>query len=140
MAITKQSMHAGSEENPTMTEADLLRTTERKRLRALVEANMDVADQLHAEDFQLITPGGGSLSKEHYLGSVASGRINYLLWEPEEMEVRLHGLMAVIRYQAQIEIITGGKKLPLGRYWHTDSYEKREGHWQAVWSQATEIK
>lgn len=140
MTITGQSTHADGEDNPSATEEDVVRTTERERLRALVEVNMDVAHQLHTEDFQLITPGGSSLTKEQYLGKVASGSINYLLWEPEEIDVRLHGRMAVIRYQAQIEIIIGGKKLPLGHYWHTDFYEKHTGRWQAVWSQATQIK
>ena len=133
MAITAQNIGERDE-------ADFLRATERERLGALVEANMDVAYQLHAEDFQLITPGGNSLSKEQYLERVASGSINYLLWEPETINVRLHGQMAVIRYQAQIEIITSGKKLPRQHTWHTDSYEKRGGRWQVVWSQATEIK
>ena len=37
-------------------EADQIRAIEHKRLRALVEADMEVARKLHAEDFQLITP------------------------------------------------------------------------------------
>jgi len=121
-------------------EADLLRATERERLRALVEANMDVARQLHADDFQLISPAGASISKEQYLGGIASGEIDYLVWKPESIDVRLHGQMAIIRYQSQLEIIVGGQKVPLRRYWHTDSYEKRDGRWQVVWSQATEIQ
>ena len=122
-------------------EADLLRETERNRLRSLVEVDMTLADQLHADDFQLITPGGSALSKEQYLGSVESGKLNYLVWNPESISVRLHGDMAALRYEAEIEVFTAsGQKIPLSRYWHTDFYEKREGHWQAVWSQATEIK
>lgn len=58
-------------------EADLLRATERQRLRALVEVNIAFANQLHADDFQLIPPSGRPLSKEEYLGAVASGVINY---------------------------------------------------------------
>jgi len=46
----------------------------------------------------------------------------------------------MLRYQAQLEIIVGGQKAPLHRYWHTDSYEKCNGCWPVVWSQATEIK
>jgi hypothetical protein len=49
-------------------EADLIRATERERLRALVEANMEVAPQLHEEDFQLINPHSDSLSREQDLG------------------------------------------------------------------------
>jgi uncharacterized protein DUF4440 len=49
-------------------EADLIRAMERERLRALVEANVPRARQLHADDFQLINPLGGALSKAGILG------------------------------------------------------------------------
>jgi len=124
----------------SIAEMELLRATERKRLQSLVEANMEVANQLHADDFQLINPLGGALSKEQYLGWIASGEINYLRWEPEEIAVRQHGELAILRYQAQMEIIVYGQKAPLHRLWHTDAYEKRDGRWQVVWSQATDIK
>ena len=124
--------------NPKV-EADLIRATERERIRALVEANMEVVRQLHADDFQLINPRGQSLSKEQYLGGIASGDLDYLVWEPESIEVRLYDQAAVIRYQSQLEIVVQGQKVPRQRYWHTDSYEKRNGRWQVVWSQATGI-
>ncbi|HEU5326140.1 MAG TPA: nuclear transport factor 2 family protein, partial [Candidatus Limnocylindria bacterium] len=43
--------------------AALLEATERRRLRALVDADLPTADALHADDYELITPGGSSLSK-----------------------------------------------------------------------------
>lgn len=121
-------------------EADRIRATERTRLRALVDGDMTVARPLHAPDFQLITPVGSALSKEQYLGAIAAGQLNYLLWEPESIEVRLHGPVALIRYRAQLEVIFAGHHVPACRYWHTDAYEQRDGDWQVVWSQATEIK
>jgi hypothetical protein len=54
-------------------EADSLRATERERLRALVAADVARARDLHADDFQLINPRGGVLTKEQYLGGIASG-------------------------------------------------------------------
>ena len=119
-------------------QTDQIRAIEYQRLRALMEADMEVARQLHADDFQLINPSGESLSKEQYLGAVASGEIDYLVWEPEAIEVRLSGEMALIRYSSRLELVAGGQGIPLRHYWHTDSYERREGHWQAVWWQATE--
>lgn len=122
-----------------MAEIELIRTTERERLRAMVEADMDVANQLHADDFQLINPVGMAFSKEVYLGDVASGFVDYLIWEPEtEIDVRLNGEMAVIRYQALMDIVVGGGEKETLHLWHTDTYEKRDGRWQVVWSQATE--
>lgn len=122
-------------------DADLIRATERERLRALLDANVALARQLHADDFQLINPRGESLSKEEYLEGIVSGQLNYLVWEPvSPIEVRVYGKAAVIRYQSDLEIVVKGQKVPRNRYWHTDAYEKRDGRWQIVWSQATGIQ
>ena len=117
-----------------------LRATERQRLRSLVDADVTRARELHADDFQLINPSGAALSKEQYLGQIASGELDYLIWEPDPIQVRLHGDAAVIRYQARAQATFAGRKTALGRFWHTDVYEKRGGRWQVVWSQATQIQ
>lgn len=121
-------------------DADVLRAIERERLRALVSADVARARQLHADDFQLINPLGGVLSKEEYLGGIGSGQLHYLFWEPEPIAVRVYGNVAVIRYQSQLEVVVQGRHIPRQRYWHTDLYEQREGQWQVVWSQATGIQ
>lgn len=65
-------------EAPTTPEtAAVIRDIERRRLRSLVEADVVTADALHAADFQLVNPSGGVWSKEHYLGGIASGSIDY---------------------------------------------------------------
>ena len=120
---------------------DTIRATERERLRALVDAEMDTANRLHADDFQLVNPGGGTLSKAEYLGGIGSGGIDYLVFEPaSEIAVRLYAQAALIRYRSDLEIVVGGESIPRGNYWHTDLYEQRDGRWQVVWSQATAIR
>jgi uncharacterized protein DUF4440 len=114
-----------------------LAEVERQRLRALVDADLTAADQLHADEFQLITPGGDSLTKEEYLAGIASGEIDYVMWEPEQIEERVCGDAGCLRYRSMIEIIVGGHELGRTRCWHTDYYEKRGESWQIVWSQAT---
>jgi hypothetical protein len=121
-------------------EVDELRTAERARLRSLVEADIETARRLHADDFQLVSPSGATLSKEQYLGQVASGELDYVTWEPETIDVRSYGDGAVLRYRAQAQAIFGGQRVPLRSFWHMDVYEKRNGRWQAVWSQATLIQ
>jgi hypothetical protein len=118
-------------------DAELLRSTERERLRALVTGDVDRAGQLHADDFQLINPLGGALSKAQYLGGISSGQIHYLYWEPGSIAVRVYGDVAVIRYQSQLEIVVQGRHIPRQRYWHTDLYERHGMQWQVVWSHAT---
>jgi len=129
-----------SARHPVEAEADRIRDLERRRLRALVESDMESARQLHAPDFQLITPRGGALSREQYLAAVADGEIRYLVWEPGPMEVRVHDGVALIRYKALLQLASGPHVRPSFQCWHTDSYEKRDGRWQVVWSQATRIE
>ena len=121
--------------------AQQIRAVEHQRLRALVGADMEAARRLHANDFQLINPLGGSLSKDQYLGAIAAGEIAYLMWEPGPIEVKLYGEAAAIRYQAELRIkVKAIPDAPSGRFWHTDLYERRNGLWEVVWSQATQIR
>lgn len=120
--------------------ADLLRSTERARLRALVEADITTADALHADDYQLIPPGGFTMSRADYLGGIADGSLRYRRFEADgEVRVRVWGSAAALRYEAMIEVEHGGSTYR-DRCWHTDIYELRDGRWQAVWSQATRIR
>lgn len=131
----------GSPARPSRGEAELLRATERERLRALVEVDMEVARRLHADDFQLITPTGVVLSKDGYLGMVASGELDYRVWEPDSpIDVRVYGPVALIRYRSRLDNVDGGHHVGLRHYWHTDTYEQRDEQWQVVWSHATEIR
>ena len=138
VVVTTSSFSCRSASN-LMGEANLIRTTERQRLQALVDGDLEQARQLHADDFQLINPVGASSTKEEYLGAIASGEIDYLRWEPGEFEVRVYGEGAIIRYRSQLQIVIGGRDMGMRPHWHTDSYEKRDGRWQVVWSQATTI-
>ena len=118
---------------------EALRESERQRLAALVERKMDVADALHADDYELITPGGAALSKRDYLSGIASGALRYRRFEPDgEIAVRVWGSAAALRYQVLIDIDWEGGR-DSGRFWHTDIYELTGDRWQAVWSQATRI-
>ena len=132
-------MDKSSREGDTQdqSEAEGLRVTERERLRALVAADLARASQLHADDFQLINPLGGVLSKQQYLGGIGSGQLKYLFWEPGSIAVRVYGDSAAIRYPSELEVVVQGRHIPRQRYWHTDLYERRDGQWQVVWSHAT---
>lgn len=101
---------------------------------------MATADALHADDYQLITPGGVTLSKAEYLGGIADGTVAYRRFEPDgEVEVRVWGTAAAVRYPVAIRVEADGTPYD-DRCWHTDIYELRDGRWLAVWSQATRIR
>ena len=116
---------------------DDFRSLERTRLRALVKRNMELARQLHASEFHLITPRGSTHTRESYLGAVEAGDLVYVKWEAAAILVRLLGSVALLRYQAELEIRGSTGDSSSFSCWHTDSYELHDGLWQVVWSQAT---
>ena len=121
-------------------EAEQLRTIERERLRALVAADMAVARPLHADDFQLITPTGRPFSKEQYLGAITSGVIRYLKWEPEERSpcaCTARSPSCATRRTSKWATRTNQRSSIAGI---STPMNKRDGRWQVVWSQATEIR
>ncbi len=120
-------------------DAALLGDIERKRLRSLVDVNLEVAESLHADDYQLITPRGIALTKSEYLGSIASGELNYSVFEPlSEIAVWGDDQIALLRYKARIAFHDPQPRTPLV-CWHTDCYRVNDANWQVVWSQATAI-
>ncbi len=129
-----------STQSQIASEEALVRQTERERVRLLVAGDVDRARQFHADEFQLINPAGRAFSRDQYLRSLANGYLDYLSWEPATIDVRLAGNAATIRYRSELEVSLGGVLQPRRGHWHIDHYEKRDGRWQVVWSQATEIK
>ncbi|WP_414690664.1 nuclear transport factor 2 family protein [Nocardioides sp.] len=116
---------------------DLVPPLERDRLRALVDADISTAERMHADDYQLVPPGGGAISKSEYLGAIASGDFRYATFEPaSELAVLVGRDMVALRYRAHIEAHFG-ESSDEGEFWHTDVWQLRPDGWQVVWSQAT---
>lgn len=121
----------------TTPDADHFRALETQRTRALVARDMPVIERLHAPGYQLVTPAGKVFDRARYLAALAQGPF-YAGWELGAIELRLSAQMALLRYQATLSFPSGRQVV----CWHTDSYEPTGpgGAWQAVWSQATELK
>ncbi len=114
-----------------------LERLERARLRALVEHDLDTAAALHGDDYELITPGGAVVSRSAYLDAIAAGDLRYDVFEPSgPIRARVHADIAILRYRARVHVAWEGGS-DVAELWHTDYWERRGEHWQAVWSQAT---
>ena len=122
-----------------VSSADDFRSLERARLESLVGRDMELAQALHSPDFHLVTPGGKTRSRESYLTAVRTGAITYLKWQAAEIMVRQFGDVALLRYQAELEMPSQAGGTSSFVCWHTDSYELQNGLWQVVFSQATRI-
>jgi hypothetical protein len=123
----------------TPNEADQVRATERTRLHALVAADVTLARSLMADDAQVVNPLGGTLEPDDYMAALASGDIDYLVFEPTSpIVVRLHGGSAALRFQVSFDLVVFGRHLTHAA-WLTELYERQHGRWQLVWEQATAI-
>jgi Domain of unknown function (DUF4440) len=65
--------------------------------------SMNGRKQLHAENFELVNPGGATFSKDRYLGAMTSGELDYVVCEVDSpMRVRVRADAAVIRSSSSI--------------------------------------
>jgi hypothetical protein len=117
-----------------------LEQQERRRLAALVAADSALLDDLHADDFILVNPGGGEWDRAFYLGGIADGSIDYRRFEAvTPVQVMAGDGVAVVRYGSAIEIAVDGGPYVALEAWHLDCYrhDERSNRWRCVWSQAT---
>jgi hypothetical protein len=122
------------------SEADRLRTLERTRVQALVDADTQTARKLIAPDFQLINPAGGTSGRDDYMDAVDAGVIDYLEFKPvSPIAVRLSGDSAALRYQVSFALVVGFDTHVKHEGRITELWERRHGRWQIVWEQATAI-
>ena len=118
--------------------ADQLRQIELGRDQALVTGDRSYLDRVIADDYHLVDPFGGIDDKAAEVKSAGSGF--YLSLTPGPISVRRAGKeAAILRYQIAAVVKLHGAPFQ-ARFWHTDYYERRNGRWQVVWSQSTEIK
>ncbi len=122
----------------SLTEDDLA-TVERARLRAIVDADALVLQDLHHTEFALCSPDGSIWDKATYVGGLCNGSVSYSRFEPiTPIEVLRSGDLAVLRYRSLIDLRTprGGGHLEC---WHVDTYVRgADGTWRCRWSQATD--
>ena len=120
--------------NKNASDIEILKNLELTRLKSLVDANIEIAKPLHADDFQLITPDGSEYDKQQYLGQIESGVLDYKIWEADTIHIKMYDNVAVLRYNDKdFKVYIDGELAKSGILKHTNLYEKRNGQWQIVW-------
>jgi Domain of unknown function (DUF4440) len=134
VAVATPIAIAGTASSP----ADQVRTAERALFRAVVAHDTHAAGALLAPDFQLIDVTGTAETRAEDLTNIG-GQIDFVKENPvSPIRVRVHGESAVARVKVHLKVMAGGQTLE-GGAWNTDLLERRQGHWQLVWSQTTAI-
>jgi ketosteroid isomerase-like protein len=122
--------------------AAAVKALELQRVRALLEADLEVAERLHAPDYQVVDPRGGTHTRDEYLAGVATGALDYRRFEAvTEIEVMASGDLAVLHYRSGIDILVAGLAPQSLEAWQTVCYRRTGGdaRWQVVWQQETAV-
>jgi Domain of unknown function (DUF4440) len=122
----------------TASQAEQVRTLERTRLKAMVDADTATVSRLLAPDFQGINVRGVNDGRNGTLATIG-GAVDFISITPvTPITVRMYGNTAAARFQVAFVVVAGPDRLE-HRGWFTDLLEKRAGKWQLVWSQTTAV-
>ncbi len=116
-----------------------VKALELQRFDAMVKGDTVLLERMLAEDLTYTHTTGAVDSKARFLESLASGRLRYLAFKPDGVEVRLFGeATAVVTGRIDARVVANGKESSfLARY--TSIYVKRHGHWLLAAWQATRL-
>jgi hypothetical protein len=131
-SITATTAHTAS------PAGEQVRTLERTRLKAMVDADTTTVGRLLAADFQGINVAGVNDGRSGTLATIGGG-VDFVSITPvTSIKVRLYGNTAVARFEVAFVVVAGPDRVE-HRGWFTDLLEKRAGNWQLVWSQTTAV-
>lgn len=109
-----------------------------KRFAAMVRADTAELGALLAEDVTYTHSTGQVESREEFLASIASGKLDYQSIEPAEERVRIYGDTAVVTGRAGVKLRSEGKDLALALRF-TSVWVKGEKGWRMVAWQSTRL-
>jgi hypothetical protein len=122
----------------TASPSEQVRTLERTRLKAMVDADTATVGGLLAADFQGINVLGVNDGPSGTLATIGGG-VDFVSITPvTPITVRLYGNTAVARFEVAFVVVAGPDRVE-HRGWFTDLLEKRAGDWHLVWSQTTAV-
>jgi hypothetical protein len=112
---------------------------EKRRIDALITADIHVLEEIIDEHCTHIESNGTSRTKAAFLADVAKREFSFDLFEIEENYIRIFGDTAVVAGTYRNIVRVGGNPNPVKHTRHLQVYVNRGGSWKLVAHQATEI-
>ena len=107
---------------------------------ALTKPDHDAAAKMLAESYYAVTPDGGLINKTEFLADLKSGKFKLETNKLDEMKVHFASAdLAIITYRSTDKGTFDGHDIS-GEYRWLDILAKRDGTWQFIVSQGTEIE
>ena len=131
------ALAACEQERAAGIEDDVL-ATQTERFRAIVEADVDTLDAILAPELVYIHSHGGVDTKDEFIESLSSGRVDYLELAPKDVQIRLYENSAVVTGDISLRVAAGGQEHQLAMRF-TEVYVYNDNRWQLVSWQSTGI-
>lgn len=112
---------------------------EASRVRALLNADIALLDQITARDYVHVESNGRRRSKTEFLDGLARFEFRFESFVIDENHVRIVGSVAIVTGCYHNEIRTREGLQPVKYARHIRVYVKDDGRWQNVAHQATQI-
>ena len=106
---------------------------------AMISNDVDRIAACISDDWVLITPEVGPVSREGMLGAIASGRLTHQTMSKDIAIVRVYGDTAVVSGRGQNTGTFLGEPISADE-WVTDIYRKVDGRWLCVLTHLTPVK
>lgn len=119
---------------PSPSAEEEVERVERLRFAAMVRADTAELRWLLADELRYTHTTGQLETKQQFLETLGSGRLDYVSIEPEELAVRIYGSTAVVSGRSRMGV--GEQRFSI-RF--LDVYVRRADRWQMVAWQATRL-
>jgi ketosteroid isomerase-like protein len=131
---------ARAESRKTKEPADaVVKAAELERFTAATKNDLDTLGKLLADDLTYTHSTGVLETKEVFLGSLKSGKLQFKKIEPADLQVRVFGTSAIINGTAKISVVSDGQPKDVSIRF-TDVWTNRGKGWQMVAWQSTKLQ
>lgn len=135
LMLASASFLARAQKNGSSKAEQELRELEAARSQAIKQGDMKTLDRIYADDFAGVAASGQVVNKEQLM-QVFKANDPRLVFTTDDIGVRLFGKTAVITGRLTART-TDGTTVGSSRFMHV--YVKRQGRWQFVAGQSTNV-
>jgi len=114
-------------------------SVEKARTAALDQSDIAALERIMADDVTYVHASGKVDTKKSYLDAIRSGKLRYIAWEPQNLQVRVVGDSAVINGEYAVRVLDYRvQPTPFAiNIFVLTVYARRDGRWQQIAWQST---
>ena len=117
---------------------ETIKALDGERMCAMVAGDLETLGRILSDDMTYVHTSAAVDTKQSIMESIGNGNLNYKKMAARDVQVRDFGDTAVLRGQADVEVISGGNDLKFSLEF-TEVYVNGDAGWQMVAWQSTRL-